>query len=42
MSTKKIILLDEVDKNELQTDIDGKAPRGHKHYTNDILRVALD
>ena len=36
MSTKKIILLDEVDKNELQTDIDGKAPIGHKHSTNDI------
>lgn len=36
MSTKKIILLDEVDKTELQTDIDGKAPRGHKHSTGDI------
>ena len=36
MSTKKIILLDEVDKNELQTDIDGKAPIGHKHSTGDI------
>ena len=36
MSTKKIILLDEVDKTELQTDIDGKAPIGHKHSTNDI------
>lgn len=37
MSTKKIILLDEVDKNELQTDIDGKAPIGHKHSTNDVV-----
>ena len=37
MSTKKIILLDEVDKTELQTDIDGKAPRGHKHSTNDVI-----
>lgn len=37
MSTKKIILLDEVDKTELQTDIDGKAPREHKHSTNDII-----
>lgn len=36
MSTKKIILLDDVDKTELQTDIDGKAPIGHKHSTNDI------
>lgn len=36
MSTKKIILLDEVDKTELQTDIDGKAPIGHKHSTNDV------
>ena len=36
MSTKKIILLDEVDKTELQTDIDGKATIGHKHSTNDI------
>ena len=36
MSTKKIILLDEVDKTELQTDIDGKAPIGHKHSTGDI------
>ena len=36
MSTKKIILLDDVDKNELQTDIDGKAPIGHKHSTGDI------
>ena len=37
MSTKKIILLDEVDKTELQTDIDGKAPIGHKHSTNDVI-----
>lgn len=37
MSTKKIILLDEVDKTELQTDIDDKAPIGHKHSTNDII-----
>ena len=37
MSTKKIILLDEVDKTELQTDIDGKAPIGHKHSTNDVV-----
>ena len=37
MSTKKIILLDEVDKTELQTDIDGKAPRGHKHSTSDVI-----
>ena len=36
MSTKKIILLDEVDKTELQTDIDGKATIGHKHSTGDI------
>ena len=36
MSTKKIILLDEVDKTELQTDIDGKAPIGHKHSTSDV------
>lgn len=37
MSTKKIILLDEVDKTELQTDINGKAPRGHKHSTSDVI-----
>lgn len=37
MSTKKIILLDEVDKTELQTDIDGKAPIGHKHSTSDVI-----
>lgn len=37
MSTKKIILLDEVDKTELQTDIDEKAPIGHKHSTNDVI-----
>ena len=37
MSTKKIILLDEVDKTEMQTDIDGKAPIGHKHSTNDVI-----
>lgn len=37
MSTKKIILLDEVDKTELQTDIDGKAHIGHKHSTNDVI-----
>lgn len=37
MSTKKIILLDEVDKTELQTDIDDKAPVGHKHSTNDVI-----
>ena len=37
MSTKKIILLDEVDKTELQTDIDGKAPIGHKHSTNNVI-----
>ena len=37
MSTKKIILLDDVDKTELQTDIDSKAPRGHKHSTNDVI-----
>ena len=37
MSTKKIILLDEVDKTELQTDIDGKAPIGHKHSTSDVV-----
>ena len=37
MSTKKIILLDEVDKTELQTDIDDKAPIGHKHSTNDVV-----
>ena len=36
MSTKKIILLDDIDKTELQTDIDGKAPIGHKHSTGDI------
>ena len=37
MSTKKIILLDDVDKTELQTDIDGKAPIGHKHSTSDVI-----
>lgn len=37
MSTKKIILLDEVDKTGLQTDIDGKAPIGHKHSTSDVI-----
>ena len=37
MSTKKIILLDEVDKTELQTDIDDRAPIGHKHSTNDVI-----
>ena len=37
MSTKKIILLDEVDKTELQTDIEGKAPIGHKHSTSDVI-----
>lgn len=37
MSTKKIILLDEVDKTELQTDIDGKASIGHKHSTSDVI-----
>lgn len=36
MSTKKIILLDEVDKTELQTDINNKASIGHKHSPNDI------
>ena len=37
MSTKKIILLDDVDKTELQTDIDGKASIGHKHSTSDVI-----